>query len=1090
MDARLNIADTRLNQRWDAYRHDEPDTDTPPAEATHDAALPSPDDSCWQDAGSDIESGDIAQMLGLLGVSTLPGIQIPWQRADAHPDPEDLTHWRPTEWTDLPDTYQTLKTSLATEYPDYLEYISSPEYGPGSTADHSDQCDVNDSRGTDLDQYDVYLSSWPWLPETQPLLDLDTETVHHLLNRYAGQLADSLLATGWDCNDNHTHKGWTDPIPSLLNWQLRHLPLWDDIIDVPSFWDNPNLGVTVRKDSDTLAEYLPTIPTDEPPLEDALLDAFELDYADSLSPTQATYRLHTLLTELASEPLQDDGLTPMSLPGSRNGWQTAYRKLLTPICQYLRSDDDAALDDLPFLSHIPVEYQDNLYIAPVEWLRTHTTDRLHYYPNDRKRWHENEFDKHKEWILLPSPRQGLGGFHQYADALNGTRIDANRPIHRKQLDTETNHPLLDRYRDHLKDREDYILAALDQITDENVGRYREDLQTAIDRMVVVHGVDPLIDEEAGASVYKRGNDNVFLLDATELSQNEIDEEALAWAVALLVNQPSQLDSLTLALDPDQNPDRLRAFWKDQLALVQGEQNIKRSATKLLTALLELPDTPPDIDIQNTAQIIDNEDWTRDKLRTAFHGTPQDLPTDIVTAVKQIKAVLADDLHPIIHRFIDSWAGRPDHDTTWQTLVAQLDNTTADRVIQWLQDHNDLLHPRDRPIDREVQAWARRLTAIFTVWQDTDSYDSVTAWIDAINAQSPTVAWNETPAIPSNIAQSDHRWFHFTDTETIENQLLNPFLQSLRTDLSYGAELAPVLRHYVEENDLQQPSTDSSRSRQRKAGRQVSEILTEQPDALDTLSAVGQGTPVSTTATTSGGGGGSRDHDYTERGELAEVIVLGNVLANLAQWLDANDLDTFRTDFANLRADQDRSESYKWHLISAWNNTIEPCLNSLEPHHITNWQDGLRQIADDTDPHPAVRLLNVTQERGPGYDVLAPFGNTTPDPYHIEFQELRPLPVEVKAVDKQPYRFRLSTNELRQARHFIESDIGYELRLVQIPSDARPTVQSVEYLPHRLDTIDDLRALLEDTDIGTPELGFEELVKGGYVNAKISVEEPV
>jgi hypothetical protein len=241
----------------------------------------------------------------------------------------------------------------------------------------------------------------------------------------------------------------------------------------------------------------------------------------------------------------------------------------------------------------------------------------------------------------------------------------------------------------------------------------------------------------------------------------------------------------------------------------------------------------------------------------------------------------------------------------------------------------------------------------------------------------------------------------------------------------------------------------------------------------------------------GQGGGSPSQEFTERGEIAEVVVIGNVLSSCESRLDDHniDIETFTDEFTLLDHSDKSDIEYQWHLKSAWNDVLPELLNELSKDHITNWQDDIDRIADEDNPHPALRLLNVSQESGPGYDVLDPFGNKSSNDAFEEFESLAPLPVEVKAVSGEPpYRFRITTNELRKARAFIEAGYNYELRLVLVPTDASLDPDSVQVRTHRLEDEDALRSILERESAAAPDLGFEDIVKGGYVYIKLEYDD--
>lgn len=131
--------------------------------------------------------------------------------------------------------------------------------------------------------------------------------------------------------------------------------------------------------------------------------------------------------------------------------------------------------------------------------------------------------------------------------------------------------------------------------------------------------------------------------------------------------------------------------------------------------------------------------------------------------------------------------------------------------------------------------------------------------------------------------------------------------------------------------------------------------------------------------------------------------------------------------------------------------------------------------------PLIQLINVTMERGPGFDVIDPRGPLSKTDGHNDMG-LWFTPVEIKAIDgnKPPYRFRLTTNEYRRAKAFVrDSTIPYVIRLVAVPdAGTKNWPEHTSIVAEKLiETADELNAVV-DSD------RFEEVVKGGYMNMEI------
>lgn len=73
----------------------------------------------------------------------------------------DLPVWNPSDWTDYfaepkPERVTELQSALNEYNGDYQQWVSSAEFHPAETADHSAQCPVKTDRVID----EVHLASW------------------------------------------------------------------------------------------------------------------------------------------------------------------------------------------------------------------------------------------------------------------------------------------------------------------------------------------------------------------------------------------------------------------------------------------------------------------------------------------------------------------------------------------------------------------------------------------------------------------------------------------------------------------------------------------------------------------------------------------------------------------------------------------------------------------------------------------------------------------------------------------------------------------------------------------------------------------
>ncbi|MFC6988703.1 hypothetical protein ACFQJD_08210 [Haloplanus sp. GCM10025708] len=213
--------------------------------------------------------------------------------------------------------------------------------------------------------------------------------------------------------------------------------------------------------------------------------------------------------------------------------------------------------------------------------------------------------------------------------------------------------------------------------------------------------------------------------------------------------------------------------------------------------------------------------------------------------------------------------------------------------------------------------------------------------------------------------------------------------------------------------------------------------------------------------------------------------MAGVLDRVSKWLKdypGSDFFIFRSRIRRLHSDQ-QDFNYKWHVENVWSSDLLPILENPEEMDQTTVTDWRSKIAGGAKfkELPLIRLINVTMERGPGFDVIDPRGplskDTGQDDYGLWF-----TPVEIKAVDgtSPPFSFRLTTNEYRQAKAFIRDDnIPYVIRLVAVPEPG--TKNWPEETEIVTEKVIETESELDDI-VGSQQ--FEDIVKGGYMNMKI------
>jgi hypothetical protein len=378
-----------------------------------------------------ISRSEIATQLGMLGVSVLPDVRTLYIRGDdAHPDRQSVPSWNPTEWSevDSPRLHELQSVLATTSGKAYLDFLSTPSFGPGKSSDHTTYCNVKDfprkgkSLSDELATYDVVLTSWVWLPPGK-CEEISAPELADLLAGYGDPLADSILETGWSCNYGGGNiKSIDSFVPTLLNWQLRTVTGWNEISwfyspTIEALWrDHDEWALqhavldSVHK-SHTATAALPRIDPSASPISESVWRTLGVKELDELNAIEAALRLDALVTAAADgEPEQASGDKdskggPLPLPGLEeiDAWQTLYGKLLGKIgSEVADRGDHMTFEKLPFVDRVPAQDEAGNWIG----LSFDDLDRAVYYDSVESDWEdrigklgENE----NQQYLLPRP---------------------------------------------------------------------------------------------------------------------------------------------------------------------------------------------------------------------------------------------------------------------------------------------------------------------------------------------------------------------------------------------------------------------------------------------------------------------------------------------------------------------------------------------------------------------------------------------------------------------------------------------------------------------------------------------------------------
>jgi hypothetical protein len=1129
------LSDTVLTDGWQTARErglqstdeDDPTEDWDVIESSPAPTWPEPNSSTWKtyrkQINREVTDFDFARTLALLGTATLPGIRILWMYGDDHPSMRQPPHWDPTEWTTddfvgpIPDSVQGLRSVLS-DAPDYLPLITSHEYHPQTSGDHSSKCPVkidSELKGTNL-------ASWIWFDDVDQLEE-HGNSVRELLRRHGDALGATLLRTGWSCNRGHKRRAWTESIPSLLNWQLRELDIWDPVVAVADELENEwgeqtsRLRYAVRIESRRGAQAARMFPylEGDSGFSDRLLDTFGVTPVDELGVTGATERFQKLQSVLVNGSLPMEGTARLWIPGERvNDWNQAYTQLLQPVLKQLPENPEADDDQLDWgaLTHLPLRDGDDWVTASVEWI-TSNTDQIRYYKDQSpKPWETQAVEDEGYYIL---PRTAGGPFRRLTSALGIDQVEASKLVFEPEADGLN--VITDRYSEKvgsfqrtLAERRDLLVASTERSDEEEIISAASDLSVAATNLAVAESFpeDALrqLSDPASALYATEEGDEALMLNASEAG-DPLSLNGLAMGLSLLVESPTKVATFREALREDIEVAELESRWTkrtfpiETVKRVLGSnalQSIEQDVLALNDLLDRIRKPTPDPDPALAAlEDADSDTFTavREWLATGESPTAngQDANTDLDPAVEnlvtELRASLPKELTFVVSGLFSETV------THWvrELEAHDVDTETAAVVIEWLNKHRTALERP--PFDKKARQAYSRFQTVTELWAQTDVEEltEIETWTDRLYElhSSTSPAW--TTPLPDEYADALD-CPPFVVYVCINNRvvaLVEEFCDDIETELTeVEFDWRALVVSYVENGKIPEPETTTgAKDHQQQAFADLATALGSDDKVIgftDEFQSipVGSDTTSPSISVSSGGGNSGGSTQYRGRGQQGEAYVMAGVLDRIASWLEehpASDFFQFRSRFRRLCSEQQDAD-YKWHVKSVWSSDLLPLLGNskeLDASVASSWR---LRVADGESftEHPLIRLINVTMERGPGFDVIDPLGPVSQDQERDDFG-LCFTPIEVKAVDGStpPFSFRLTTNEYRQAKAFVRSDVPYVIRLVSVPNVG--TANWPEQTEIAAEKVIETETELKEV-VGNKQ--FEEVVKGGYMNMKI------
>lgn len=1120
------VLSTILGDDWQRLRAKAHETDTEDWGSFdgHDlAAWPEPESAAWEKLVAPLPSDDarerIAKTLSLFGASVLPEIRSVWMYGAGHPRPPSNAPWDPLEWS--AENFQTrallerttaLQQTLEQAEGRYQQWITAPGRHPQTTAEHSDKCPVK----TDGVLSDVSLASWVWADDPAALQQLGESNLTELLTRYNTAFENSLLHTGWACSNGHQRDGygWSQSVPTVLNWQLRHLDIWNSTVsvrsDVEDLWDEDGAQLTyaVAKTSSQGAQtwrLFPHVDAATSPIPESTLQSLGVKPVAAFDATESGWHLQRLLAGLADGVLADAPV-PIEIPDERrNDWNAAYTALLEPILTHLtNSEPDSATDTLSnlFLSHLPIKRNGEWQVASVEWLSDNAENGRYYEDQSPKPWERDAVEGNPDrWLL---PRTATGPFTQLADLLGVAGVDVSKPVFNPDDlsfgDPDTS---LERLQSLLREREILLVASLEQTSEKRIREFTTALETAIDGLRVAErfpeeqtsAVTSLLVDRESALYAPQAGTEAFVLN-NEAFDGEPTLNGLASAIALLAEQPTKASIFREVLDPDRSVDELEERWRRRTFPVDDVERIlgsrrRRRLRQRLTALVSLSERFGEtvtIPVENVLDELERDHAPDiDDFEQLLRGEHADADTSSTAATFAIdlRAALPDDVLFVLQRLFGT-----SHES-WSSLVARSgvadDSEVEVQLIEWLASHTDALDAQTA-FPQSVKSEYIRARRVLAVWDrtDTDELQDIDVWRSRLSSLSTdeSVAWSDE--LPERLQHDDAsgaRLFYYTPESRFRSLVVEPLFEAVHAALDVENPIQTALRQYVHDGNFPVDETTSAADHQEGALDDLQDAALQNRDFISEEIRTPTFGKQHASVNVGGRGNGGGSTQYRGRGQQGEAMALASILEDTAEWLadePKGTIRSLRSSFRKLRDEQIESE-YNWHLDRVWEQELQPLLSSgqLTRDTIVNWRDTLdagRRLRD----HPLVRLCNVTLEHGPGYDVIDPLGSLT-GPRDVEFDQF--APVEVKAVGGQspPFRFRLTTNEFRQCKAFLRSGRPYIIRLVYVPDVDTPDWSAEARFVSEivLDDVSQAEALVSENP-------FEEVVKGGYMN--MSVDE--
>ncbi len=970
------------------------------------------------------------------------------------------------------------------------------------------------------------LAAWIWIPDLvgsdadeTPLGGDHTsvDAFREMLLPLWPDLSEQVLETGWYSERGHRGRSWEKTIPSLAAFQLARLRLWEarpvghvHNVDQRRFsasamvaWERPE-----DPGSRDLVRFFPLFDASDDALSAIARDLGVVPLSE-MNLLEATLRLGWLLKESRDEECEVEDIPPDCWPidaftgTNRNDWLGAQYYLLEKIVY----TEPESLWNQRVIGRCGLTLRAARVGGQVEIAIPVVTGQdgkarfeadVAFFENPPRRWDKREYEGKWELQVRSQLRRSM---HQWATRLGAESLKTVKPppFAGDQVPAPE---AIDTLQRKVEDRLDLILGVLKANRVENLEEKAQQLLKAMDSL---RAVKPTGAQNDGLSGLDDKGRLAFSYKAYKLEQERGGSGAvvLAEGLALLLEQPTAVGDLQHALTAPREQVALALDFRGvdvdallgevaSLAKKHLDRLLKR-IDQLLCALSAAGVKPASLPTWHTDGLIADERMrvisklkeARGKLaeqalkaireaaprvseasRATLLRTALDESSSTLTRTRSLldtlreagwttnerQAFIERDASGIPFRLVkeEGHAKKALNSAVLIALLHQLHTDELDAAKDSLQELSNLGHKlRSQLSLRVTNSGKHLLDHLETKLSITVSFDPPDLLL---------IEWDE------------RIWNQLTQTlRDAGNELLPDEPENARKLLEDCLKQGSLaLLHEYHRETLSETQIVIQRLEHRLAQRGLSfnpeELLGS--NAVKTVSSAGTSEPGQ------GSGVGGVTSNQAIRGRVAELFVLQSCWVRFLE----SDEDTRRQTMEDIETRRcegsgQGDDHIAWSTKTAWRKLEK----RLEPRR----EKLISCTEDDIDLMKLFKdLIEVANERGPGYDVLDPFGawgsasaKNPPEPCRVEVKAVLRDPET-----KTPYRIVLTTNEFHRACRDPES---YVLRLISVPREPEDHLDQVRWI---CDIPDPVRRLNLKEQIGKG-------VRGGSLPLTLEISEP-